>query len=102
VRVAEERRLDFEVRTGMSGTDLAALVAAGVPAMLAIQAWANDPPADTVGWAARTADGHHMVAVGHDAARSYFEDPGMFGVGYVEVADLDARWHGFDEFGHRL
>jgi predicted double-glycine peptidase len=101
VRVAEEHGLDAEVRVGMTEADLAAMVDAGVPVMLAIQAWA-DPPPDAAGWASRTEDGHYVVAVGRDAARFYFEDPAMFGVGYIAAADLDVRWHDFDEFGHRL
>ncbi len=43
-----------------------------------------------------------MVAVGHDAERFYFEDPAMFGIGYIPKAELEARWHDFDEFGTRL
>ncbi len=74
----------------------------GVPVLLAIQAWADPPPADPAGWAGRTGDGHYVVAVGHDAERFYFEDPAMFGVGFIPKAELEARWHDYDEFGVRL
>ena len=70
--------------------------------MLAVQAWVDPPPADAEGWGARTEDGHYVVAVGHDAERFYFEDPAMFGVGYIPRAELEARWHDYDEFGTRL
>jgi hypothetical protein len=43
-----------------------------------------------------------VVAVGYDAERFYFEDPAMFGVGYIGRAELEARWHDLDEFGTRL
>ena len=102
MRDAEARGLAAEWRTGMAEQDLEADLDRGVPVLLAIPAWADEPPADAAGWAARTEDGHYVVAVGYDAARFYFEDPAMFGVGYIGRAELEARWHDFDEFGTRL
>ena len=102
VRDAEARGLRAEPRTGMAERDLEADLDRGVPVLLAVQAWADEPPADAAGWAARTEDGHYVVAVGYDAERFYFEDPAMFGVGYIGRAELEARWHDFDEFGTRL
>jgi predicted double-glycine peptidase len=102
VRLAGEKGLEAEAREGMSADELRAELDRGVPVLLAIQAWADPSPADPVGWAGRTEDGHYVVAVGHDAERFYFEDPAMFGVGYIPRAELEARWHDYDEFGTRL
>jgi hypothetical protein len=102
VRDAEARGLEAESRTGMAERDLEADLDRGVPVVLAIQAWADDPPADAAGWAARTEDGHYVIAVGYDVGRFYFEDPAMFGMGYIGRAELEACWHDFDEFGTEL
>ncbi len=85
-----------------AGLRLAAHLDRGELVLPAIQAWADPAPVDAAGWGARTEDGHYVVAVGHDAERFYFEDPAMFGVGYIPRAELEARWHDYDEFGTRL
>jgi predicted double-glycine peptidase len=102
VRVARGYGLEAASQEGMTVDELAAHLDRGEPVLLAIQAWVHPAPADAAGWSARTEDGHYVVAVGHDAERFYFEDPAMFGVGYIPRAELEARWHDYDEFGTRL
>jgi hypothetical protein len=102
VRVAREHGLDASSREGMTADELTVHLDRGEPVLLAIQAWADPPPADATGWGVRTEDGHYVVAVGYDPERFYFEDPAMFGVGYIPRAELEARWHDYDEFGTRL
>jgi predicted double-glycine peptidase len=104
VRVAGMHGLSAEVLLGMDEAELAALLDGRVPVLLAIQAWGAPlpPPADGVAAAERTEDGHYVVAVGHDAERFYFEDPAIFGIGYVPRAELGSRWYDFDEHRRRL
>jgi hypothetical protein len=102
VRVASEHGLAASPRWGLGEAELRASLDRGVPVILAIQAWAGDPPTDAAGWAERTRDGHYVVAVGHDAERFYFEDPAIFGIGWIAAAELGVRWHDYDEHGNRL
>ena len=54
------------------------------PVILMIQAWG---------------EGHWVVAIGHDRARIYFEDPILHASrGYLTWRELESRWHdvGFD------
>ena len=102
VRVAKAYGVDAAPRWKMTVEQLEASLAEGLPVLIAIQAWARSPPADPSGWSDRTNDGHYVVAVGSDAERLYFEDPAMFGIGYIAKDQLMFRWHDFDEFGRRL
>jgi predicted double-glycine peptidase len=102
VRVAKEHGLEAASREHMTSYELARHLDRGEPVLMPIQAWLDDVPPDPGGWAAATEWGHYVVAVGYDTERFYFEDPAMFGVGYIPRAELEARWHDFDEFGTRL
>lgn len=74
-----------------------------MPDILAIQAWAQDgDPRDLDHWIARTEDGHYLIAIGYDNKSMYFEDPAMFGIGYIGFNELNARWHDYDQSGARL
>jgi ABC-type bacteriocin/lantibiotic exporter with double-glycine peptidase domain len=102
-RVAERHKLRVEKHEGMTTGGLKALLARDVPVVLAIQAWADRTAlAGDVDWADRTEDGHYVVAVGYDERLFYFEDPAIFGVGYIPHEDLAERWFDFDEHGTRL
>ncbi len=102
-RVAEKHGLRAEKRERMTASDLEALLDLRVSVLLAIQAWVDRPArGGAVRWEDRTEDGHHVVAVGHDAERFYLEDPAIFGVGYIPRGELERRWFDFDERGTRL
>lgn len=101
-RVAGEYGLktaDFE---HMSTQDLQAFIDRGIPVIIALQAWVDGPSGVPADWERRTEDGHYIVATGYDERNFYFEDPATFGIGYIPRAELDARWHDFDEYGWRL
>jgi hypothetical protein len=102
VRVAKEHGLEVSPREHMTGDELARHLDQGEPVLMPIQAWLDNVPSDPSGWAGVTEWGHYVVAVGYDAERFYFEDPAMFGVGYIPRTELKVRWHDFDEFGTRL
>ena len=54
---------------------LRALLDAGTPVILAIQAWSDNPARYASDWE----DGHYVVAVGYDDKRVYFMDPSTLG-----------------------
>jgi predicted double-glycine peptidase len=67
------------------------------PVMVMLQAWADPRPPS---YAAHWDDGHWVVAIGHDAAGIYFEDPSLAGArGYLTDAELDERWHDIEGKG---
>jgi predicted double-glycine peptidase len=103
VRVAQEYGLKPTVVTHMTRKRIIAEINRGLPVLIAIQAWIDGGnPRDLEGWAARTDDGHYLVAIGYDRNRMYFEDPAMFGIGYIGFDELEARWHDYDQKGNRL
>ena len=102
VRVAGTYGVEAAPRWNMRLDQLEASLDEGVPVLLALQAWAREPPADPAGWRERTREGHYVIAIGYDAERIYFEDPAVFGVGWIGKDELPFRWHDFDEFGRRL
>jgi predicted double-glycine peptidase len=102
VRVAKEHGLEAALREHMSQDRLAWHLDQGEPVLMPIQAWLDEVPSAPSGWAGVTEWGHYVVAVGYDSKHFYFEDPAMFGVGYIPRTELETRWHDFDEFGTRL
>ena len=101
-RIAREYGLTAGEREHMTITDLERSIDRGIPVMIALQAWVDEPVGGLEDWAKRTKDGHYIVTTGYDEQNLYFEDPGIFGIGYIPIAELDARWHDFDEYGWRL
>jgi len=78
----------------MTLEELKALLDAGQPVILAIQAWADALPHDyTDDWK----DGHYVVAIGYDATRMFFMDPSTLGnYTYIPTEAFLARWHDID------
>jgi predicted double-glycine peptidase len=89
-------------REHMTIAELEGYIDRRIPVIIAIQAWVDGQPGGLEDWAKRTKDGHYVVATGYDDQNVYFEDPAIFGIGYIPKAELDARWHDFDEYGWRL
>ncbi len=78
----------------MSVGDLRASIDAGVPVIVVIQAWADDPKVD---WAKEWDCGHYVVAVGYDDSNIYFMDPSTLGhYAYIPVDEFLTRWHDRD------
>jgi predicted double-glycine peptidase len=103
VRVAQEYGLRPTVVPNMTRAWMIAEISDGIPVLIAVQAWIESgDPRDIAAWSARTNDGHYLVAIGYDDDRIYFEDPAMFGVGYIAFDELEARWHDYDQNGERL
>jgi hypothetical protein len=75
----------------------------GIPVLIPIQAWIkNGNPRSLADWELRRNDGHYAIAIGYDDQRMYFEDPAMFGIGYIGFDELEPRWHDYDQNGNRL
>jgi predicted double-glycine peptidase len=103
VRVAQEYGLKPTVVAHMTRNRMMAEINRGVPVLIAIQAWIEDGnPRDLAGWAARTDSGHYLIAIGYDNSRMYFDDPAMFGIGFIGFDELESRWHDYDQKGNRL
>jgi predicted double-glycine peptidase len=82
-------------KTDMTTDDLRASVDAGIPVIVVIQAWADDPKVD---WANEWDAGHYVVAVGYDDSNFYFMDPSTLGhYAFIPVSELLTRWHDKDE-----
>ena len=83
LRVAEHR--------GMTDAQLRACLDRRRPVILMLQAWAEPPPRS---YRDRWRDGHWVVAIGHDRAGLYVEDPAIHAArGFLTWRELDARWH---------
>lgn len=59
-----------------------------IPVIIELQAWGdkNDYSKDFE-------NGHYVVAIGYDENGFYFMDPSQFGYGYLDVDELQSRWH---------
>ncbi len=87
---AQANGITCEAHEGLSPATLRAMVAAGKPVMIALQAW-GEPGID---YAADWDDGHYVVVVGFDDANFYFMDPSVLGnYTYLPVDALLVRWH---------
>lgn len=74
---------------GMTDAQLRAQLDARLPVIVMLQAWGERR--SYRGW---WADGHWVVAVGHDARGVYVEDPSLAGArGFVTWRELAERWH---------
>jgi predicted double-glycine peptidase len=103
VRVAREYGLTPTTFLQMTREQMFSELDRGIPVLIAIQAWIEKgDPRNLADWKARKDDGHYVIAIGYDDKRIYFEDPAMFGIGYIEFDEIEARWHDYDQNGNRL
>ena len=65
---------------------------------LTLQAYRSSPKPYGRLWG----DGHYVVAIGHDPARIYFEDPSSYKRTWLADGELLERWHDVDAGGKRL
>lgn len=86
-------RKGYKVKAGsMTISDLIKYLNKKIPVILLLQAWGNK---DT-NYETTQAFGHYVIAIGYDSKRILFEDPAIFGTGYLTYNSLKKRWHGLD------
>jgi predicted double-glycine peptidase len=91
--VARALGLSAEVRDGMTTRDVPGLLADGVTAILAVQAWGEDPET----YDKTDQDGHWVVLVGADEEQVRLMDPSApDGYTHMDLSDLARRWHDLD------
>jgi predicted double-glycine peptidase len=94
VRVARAHHLQAELREGMTVDDLARAVTAGVPVIVALQAWPDQPRRQ---FADDWDDGHYVVVIAVAREQIVFEDPSLLGSrGVLSRSELEDRWHDCD------
>jgi predicted double-glycine peptidase len=93
----------FPLRAGrMSIPEVESWLDIGVPVILDLQAWADDP---TLDYTTSLNEGHYVVARGYDLEHLYFSDPAVGEMVKLTRAELEARWHDtthgvvYDHFG---
>lgn len=92
---AESRGYSIEMKEDMSLEELKALIDAGTPVIVVIQAWAGTPVDYENAWDY----GHYVIATGYDTEKMYFMDPYVMGnYCYITTSDFLKRWHDTD--GH--
>lgn len=75
----------------MSIASLKRWIDKGVPVIMPIQAWPEDPNKD---YALALDEGHYVCAIGYEDAQIIFDDPSLLGNrGYIPEVELDKRWH---------
>ena len=90
-----QQGLEVAAKEEMTSKEIAALVDAGRPVLVLIQAWAEQP-SDYADYA----NGHYVVVIGHDDKGFIFEDPSLKGTrGSLPYGEFERRWH--DEDGRK-
>jgi predicted double-glycine peptidase len=91
VDIARQFNYSAEMRDNLTLADLEASIDAGVPVIVAAQAYAgNESPPYTQDWE----DGHYMVVIGVDSENVYLEDPAILGSrGVIPRLEFLTRWH---------
>jgi predicted double-glycine peptidase len=100
-RFGREHGLAVAVNQHMTIADIRGGVAAGLPVVVAFQAWGEKPDRYEAGWD----DGHYAIVVGMDAANLYFMDPSTVGnYTFIPIREFEARWHDYyvNEQGRRV
>jgi hypothetical protein len=75
----------------MTIDDLKIYVDRGVPVMMMVQAWPDEP----VDWENEWDWAHWVVAIGYDDKNIYFEDPASFKRTVLSYGELEKRWHAY-------
>ena len=94
IRVARARGLTAELRQGMTVGEIAAIVHAGSPVLVALQAW-SDKPRSTYrdDWD----DGHYAIIIAVEPDAVVFEDPSVLGsCAVLSRGEFEDRWHDTD------
>jgi predicted double-glycine peptidase len=96
VATAQSFGLRADLRQGVRVDEIRTALEHHEPVIVDLQAWSDDAP--RLGWADVWEDGHYVVAVGIEGGRMYVMDPSTpGGYAYVDLAELPARWHDYEE-----
>lgn len=91
IQYAQSQGFSADWKTNMSLAELQQRMDDGKPTILAIQAWADNPP---VNYSNAWKDGHYVVAIGYDITNMYFMDPSTLGnFTYIPTPEFLNRWH---------
>jgi predicted double-glycine peptidase len=91
VEVAHQFNYSAELRENLTLADLETSIAAGVPVIIAAQAYAGN---DSIPYTQDWKDGHYMVVIGVDSENVYLEDPAILGSrGVIPRLEFLTRWH---------
>lgn len=88
---AQAQSINVTIRIEMTLGELLSFIDAGLPVIVALQAWGSEPEMDYVDeWD----DGHYVVVVGYDDHNLYFMDPSTLGnYTFIPLTEFLARWH---------
>lgn len=88
---AEAKGYQVDVKTNADIGDLKRAIDKGIPSIVSIQAWKDDPRAD---YSNDWDDGHCVVAIGYDSKNIYFMDPSTLGnYTFIPCQEFISRWH---------
>jgi predicted double-glycine peptidase len=88
----EKQKFKVESRS-MDIDDLKYFINRKIPVIILAQAWKKSK----VKYQRTKSYGHYMIVVGYDDKNVYFEDPAIFGKGYIPVKEFVKRWHALDK-----
>jgi uncharacterized protein len=92
VEFFEKSKFKVEARS-MDVKDLISFINKKIPIIVLAQAWKKSK----VKYRRTKAFGHYMVVIGYDDNNLYFEDPAIFGKGYIPIKEFEKRWHAEDK-----
>lgn len=94
VRVAQAHGYTAVLRENLDIADLAKAASAGIPVIVALQAWPSRPIVD---YSQAWDDGHYVVVLAVERERLIFEDPSLLGSrGVLSPREFSLRWHDQD------
>lgn len=88
----EKQKLKVESRS-MDLEDLKSFINKKIPVIVLAQAWKKT----RTKYQKTKAFGHYMIVIGYDDDNLYFEDPAIFGKGYIPIKEFEKRWHALDK-----
>lgn len=94
IRVAQAHGLTAQLREGMTVDEVAEVLRAGSPVLVALQAWSDRPrPNYRENWE----DGHYAIIIAVERDAVVFEDPSVLGSRAVlSRQEFEERWHDTD------
>lgn len=93
VRVAQELKLNVELRQNMTYQDLERIIDKNIPVIICAQAWREGENLEKK-WSDIWNAGHYMVIIGYDQNNIYLEDPWLLTqIAYIPRAEFLDRWH---------
>lgn len=92
VEFFEKQKFKVESRS-MDIDDLKSFIKNKIPVIVLAQAWKKSKTR----YQKTKAYGHYMIVIGYDDNKLYFEDPAIFGKGYIPINEFIKRWHALDK-----